>query len=120
MKKETKELIDWMKDFLCTEKSDCKGNTYNFVRFDKAVDFLDSLPEIESKLCHGGYIQDKNGIPCCHGDTVHFDPILGLNFKSGKLLWSANQGMFVIKNDAGEWEIKEVLHFEKIYKGEQK
>ena len=73
MKKETLELVNWMKNFLCTEKSNCKGNVYDFVRFDKAVEFLDSLPEIESKLCHGGYIQDKNGTPCCHGDIVKFE-----------------------------------------------
>ena len=65
MKEETREIINDIKDALRT--------TMNSVRYRRAVDFLDSLPEIESKLCHGGYIQDKNGTPCCHGDIVKFE-----------------------------------------------
>lgn len=40
---------------------------------DRAIEFLDTLPEIESKLCQGGYIKDENGTPCCHGDKIIVD-----------------------------------------------
>lgn len=64
MKEETREIINDIKDALRT--------TMNSVRYRRAVDFLDSLPDIESHLCHGGYIQDKYGTPCCDGDTVMY------------------------------------------------
>lgn len=40
---------------------------------DKICEFLESIPQIESHLCKGGYIQDKNGTPCCDGDRVRFE-----------------------------------------------
>ena len=72
MKQETKEIIDWLEDFLWEEKRNCKGNCDDFERFDKAIGFINSIPEIESHLCSGGYIQDRNGTPCCHGDRIKF------------------------------------------------
>ena len=72
MKEETKELIDWIKkqinlcgECLVAQPEGCWKNDK-----DKAFNFLDSLPEIESHLCRGGYIQDKNGTPCCDGDRI--------------------------------------------------
>lgn len=46
-------------------------DTYNYHE-DKIENFLKSIPQIESHLCKGGYIQDKNGTPCCHGDKIKF------------------------------------------------
>jgi len=75
MKQETKELVDWIKKQISLAgtivtniskpcwQQDC----------DKAITFLNSLPEIESHLCRGGYIQDINGAPCCDGDKVRFE-----------------------------------------------
>ena len=40
---------------------------------DKICEFLNSIPQIESHLCLGGYLQDENGTPCCHGDKVIYD-----------------------------------------------
>ena len=73
MKQETKGLVEWIKNLLLENKSRCKGNIFDFERFDKAVSFLNSLSEIELHLCRGGYIQDKNGTPCCDGDKVRFE-----------------------------------------------
>lgn len=70
MKEETKKLIEWMKiqlGLLRTQTNEIINNSV-----DKSIAFLDSLPEIESKLCQGGYIQDRNGVPCCNGDKVRF------------------------------------------------
>ena len=71
MKQETKDLLLWVSEVL---------NSYSFGKKDlvkqkckKALNFLNSLPEIESKLCQGGYIQDRRGIPCCNGDKVRFE-----------------------------------------------
>lgn len=52
---------------------------------DEICDFLNSIPEIESRLCKGGYIQDSIGTPCCDGDRVTF-AINGAKFV-GTLKW---------------------------------
>ena len=74
MKQETKELVDWIKKqislagtIVTNISQPCWQQDY-----DKAITFLNSLPEIESHLCRGGYIQDKNGTPCCDGELVYF------------------------------------------------
>ena len=66
MKQETKELIKWIKNHISVAVND------DAELHHKAFNFLNSLSEIESHLCKGGYIQDKNGIPCCHGDKIKF------------------------------------------------
>ena len=74
MKQETKELIDWMKKQISiagTVVTDISQPNWQKDQ-KKAIEFLNSLPEIESKLCCGGYIQDKNGTPCCDGDKILF------------------------------------------------
>ena len=71
MKKETKELIEWIKKQIRISGETCVQNPnedWAGIR-NKAYKFLDSIVEIESHLCRGGYIQDRNGTPCCHGDT---------------------------------------------------
>jgi hypothetical protein len=71
MKQETKKLIEWMKIQLGLLRTNTNEIINNSV--DKSITFLDSLPEIELKLCQGGYIQDRNGVPCCNGDKVRFE-----------------------------------------------
>lgn len=75
MKQETKELIDWIKKQinLSGECLVAQPNEYWKEDCEKAIKFLDSLPQIEQHLCFGGYIQDGNGIPCCDGDRVRFE-----------------------------------------------
>lgn len=80
MKKETKALIEWIKAQIgvAAKLDDSYLITTNAISTHKnlekdAVKFLDSLSEIESHLCRGGYIQDKNGTPCCHGDAIKYN-----------------------------------------------
>lgn len=84
MKQETKELIKWAISLITdyrvqnmVEHSNFRKNTpaaqnseIEIKNCEEFADFLNSLPEIEKKLCFGGYIQDRNGTPCCHGDKV--------------------------------------------------
>lgn len=78
MKEETKELVDWIKKQINISKTDHIDKAWNGEHeaynadYEKAMRFLDSLPEIELHLTRGGYIQDKNGTPCCDGDKVSF------------------------------------------------
>lgn len=84
MKGETKKLIKWAEEHfnhyqieICTKPDKYGLGPKGVEQEDRFimdfVNFLHTLPEIESKLCHGGYIQDKNGTPCCHGDIVKFE-----------------------------------------------
>jgi hypothetical protein len=112
MKQETKELVDWIKKQINIAKTNNidpawngRHEAYN-ADYDRAMAFLDSLPEIESHLCKGGYIQDKNGTPCCDGDRVRFKFVESwylLNFKDrytpvmeGKLEFSVETKSFII------------------------
>ena len=75
MRKETKELVEWIKCQILINSDDSYKITKDatekhFSLVKDSIKFLDSLPEIESHLCNGGYIQDKNGTPCCHGDDI--------------------------------------------------
>ena len=74
MKQETKELIQWIEKQISLAGTIVTDASQPYWQKDrkKAIDFLNSLPEIESHLCNGGYIQDRNGTPCCHGDKVRF------------------------------------------------
>lgn len=95
MKEETKELIDWIKKQISlagTIVTDMSQPCWQQDR-DKAIEFLDSLPEIEEKLCFGGYIQDYNGTPCCHGDKVVYKN------KEYTLQWSQPYSRFFLKAD---------------------
>lgn len=93
MKQETKHLIQWIKAVI--EQSLPKAMPYVETDIGKqkkdAISFLDSLPEIESKLCQGGYVQDANGTPCCHGDKI----IVGMYGKKIYTLeWNPKQRCF--------------------------
>lgn len=63
--------------------------------------FLDSLPEIELKLCQGGYIQDRNGKPCCNGDRISNKSIFDDKEEISILYWSKNSSRFYCKNMNG-------------------
>lgn len=93
MKQETKELIDWIKKQINIAKTNnidpaWNGNHKAYdADYQKAMAFLDSLPEIESHLTRGGYIQDKNGVPCCEGDLIKATNNDGSYEVQGVLTW---------------------------------
>ena len=97
MKQETKQTIDWIKKQINLTKEYCidpchkDGYPEYEADYEKAFAFLDSLPEIEHKLCYGGYIQDANGKPCCDGDRVLF------NGKNATLFWSKTYSRFFVR-----------------------
>jgi hypothetical protein len=95
MKKETKDLVRWIKEALeeWANITRCREGNRDYF---KALKFLDSLPEIESHLCNGGYIQDKNGTPCCNGDRI-MQKVIGKD-EIGFLYWSKNDSRFYFKN----------------------
>ena len=127
MKKETKELVKWIKEqlgFVKTEAEKCDlKSAWYFDQYNKAVDFLDSLPEIESHLCRGGYIQDKNGTPCCDTELIYF-LTKSQKEKYGYLIWDKKMARFVIevvderdcKYIVPELEWFEKVKFEKVDK----
>lgn len=99
MKEETKNLIVWIKKQINLAKENCIEPAHKDcypeyeADYEKAMNFLDSLPEIEKHLCQGGYIQDKNGIPCCNGDKVLY------NGQKATLFWSVAYSRFFVKLD---------------------
>lgn len=95
MKQETKELINWIKIQLLAQTKD-NDDEFN-KKINKACNFLDSLPEIESHLCRGGYIQDKYGTLCCDGDKVINESILNTEPIIGTLYWSKGDARFYFK-----------------------
>ena len=128
MKQETKELIDWIKKQLNIAKTNNidpawngKHEAYN-ADYEKAMAFLDSLPEIESHLCRGGYVRDKNGTPCCDGDEVEFETALSrTEHYKGHLLWIADKRSFFIMNqssklNANEIHMNNIRYFTKVVK----
>ena len=90
MKQETKKIIKWIKGHITVVSNEASEHHH------KAFNFLDSLPEIESHLCRGGYIQDKNGTPCCDGELVYFLS-KSQKDKYGYLIWDKKMARFVIE-----------------------
>lgn len=76
---------------------------------DKIENFLKSIPQIESRLCLGGYIQDENGTPCCHGDKVIYDE----NYE-GILEWDKKNARFVIASIYGDYDFTKIKSFVKM------
>lgn len=99
MKQETKELIKWIKYHISVTPNESAEPHH------KAFYFLDSLPEIEEKLCFGGYIQDYNGTLCCHGDKVMYKS------KEYTLQWSQPYSRFFLKADKS---VRDVWDFGRI------
>ena len=113
MKKETKELIEWIKKQIRISGETCVQNpNEDWVGIrNKAYKFLDSIVEIESHLCRGGYIQDENGTPCCDGDRIIYDK----NYE-GFLRWDKNKARFYIASIYGDYTFDKIKSFVK-YKG---
>lgn len=111
MKQETKELISWLKEHLSHYRIELATGRVKIgmvagekeeERAFAAIDFLNSLPEIESQLCRGGYIQDKNGTPCCHGDKVVYKT------KEYTLKWSKPYSRFILE---AERSVRDIWDF---------
>lgn len=125
MKKETKELVEFIKDCVFRYQTELKRGEVDVGMIDgekedktcdKAITFLDSLPEIESHLCRGGYIQDKNGTPCCDGDQLKCVLIEypQEDWFYGKLTWNANDGVFEIYTNTNTYTVTHMSWFEKV------
>jgi len=104
MKEETKELVNWIKCQILTNQDISykitKAATDKYQKTkESALKFLDSLPEIESHLCRGGYIQDSFGTPCCDGDQILNPNLLDGAKELGKLYWSVSDCRFYCKID---------------------
>lgn len=103
MKKETKALVEWIAaQIKIAAKLDnsyliTPGATITHKSLEEDAErFLNSLPEIEEKLCFGGYIQDKNGTPCCQGDKVKYKDIPVDKVGAGTLRWNVDKSRFEI------------------------
>ena len=118
MKQETKEIIDWIKKQISIARCNIGNLSLEYWDKDKqkGIEFLDSLQEIESHLCVGGYIQDSWGIPCCHGDKVRFQYDEG--FYNGTLTFNFTLKCFTIVNENGVffWINNAIKWFEKVEK----
>jgi hypothetical protein len=111
MRQETKELLDYIIhkfDFReslgrCTSKlSPAEAQAFN-ERQDKIQAFLRSIPDIEKHLTEGGYIQDKNGTPICHGDKIIFcNNLEEKSPREGFLFWNPDRAMFEITYEINE------------------
>jgi len=103
MKEETKELVQWIiarLNKLRTEALDSGTEISDLPpQYEQAFAFLDSLPEIESHLCRGGYIQDKDGKPCCDGDQIINPSLLDGKKELGTLYWSKSDCRFYFKKE---------------------
>lgn len=122
MKKETKALIEWIKAQIriAAKLDDSYLITTDAISTHKSLEkdaekFLDSLPEIESHLCNGGYIQDRNGTPCCHGDEVM---VMNKGLKAEedscsifRLYWSASDFRFYLNQNLDPKGKPAGLHF---------
>lgn len=123
MKQAMKELVDSAKRLLgrFSLPSTKTGISPDDVRTArKTIVFLDSLPEIESHLYRGGYIQDSNGTPCCDGDEVKF--CVGKEKRHGTILWNRKYASFYISEifspeddieDEDIYFVRNVIWFEK-------
>ncbi len=123
MKQETKQTIDWIKKQINLAKENCinpahkDGYTEYEADYEKAFNFLDSLPEIESKLRQGGYIQDSNGKPCCNGDTVKITVKKDYKIQEfagktleGYLAWNKTQGRFYVITRPKDFELIDLYY----------
>ena len=124
MKKETEELINWLKDHLLHYRNQLAAGQIKvgLVTGDKeeknaykAIHFLDSLNDIEYRLGKGGYIPDINGTACKYGDSVK---ILNKTDEfggdiTGRLVWSDIDKCFYVDDIIGRKRYHFPLEFEK-------
>ena len=57
----------------------------------------------------GGYIQDKNGTPCCHGDKIIYD-----ENHEGVLEWDKKNARFIIASIYSDYDFTKIKSFIKI------
>ena len=122
MKKESREILDELikgHSCRCERPNGLSDEEYESIdkynhHEDKICEFLESIPQIESHLCLGGYIQDKNGTSCCHGDKVNFQYDEGLY--NGTLTFNFTFKCFTIVNENGVffWTNGAIKWFEKV------
>ena len=118
MKKETKELLEYIILQFSTRKNTRKEMSAQDMvdaigfneRNQKIQNFLRAIPKIEEKLCFGGYIQDRDGVPCCHGDKIML-PTLGF---AGILQWNSASRCFYVTDNNGYYEPLGIFDFEKV------
>ena len=103
VKKNTVLLVKWIKDHIHRTDSSESPDGYNSTRKDAEV-FLDSLPEIESRLCLGGYVRDCIGTPCCDGDTIKVARF-GRGPETVRLKWNSSYKAFDIIHEDGTGEL---------------
>lgn len=137
MKKETKELIKWAMSLIADYRAQNMASHTNFraqnvpaasywkLEADKCkqfAEFLNSLPEIESHLCRGGYILDKNATPCGHNDDIRCVLIECPedDWFYGKLVWNSALGSFQILTHTKTYTCSDMSWFEKIEREEAK
>lgn len=114
MKQETKELVAWIINVI-------NVHPYSITSLDKSplpdanIFLTKTLPEIESKLCQGGYIQDANGVPCCNGDKVkikvksdYAKQKFAGQYLEGFLTWNQTQGRFYVITRQKDFEFSEL------------
>ena len=121
MKEESGKILDELiQDHSCrySMPDDLSNEEYESInRYneheDKICEFLKSIPQIESHLCLGGYIQDKNGTPCCHGDKVNFQ--YDKELYNGTLTFNSTFKCFTIvtENCVFFWTNNAIKWFEK-------
>lgn len=112
MKKETKELIEFIKQaiafyyFSFTVKSEKEFSNLKKIK-DNSLLFLDSLENIENQLKNGGFIPDMHKTPCKAGDIILIKA-LDCNYaqmrykvpevgEKWKLIWNPKYFRFEIK-----------------------
>lgn len=119
MKQETKELLDYIISVFdgrritgsfTVGKQKADVERYN-KKQQKVQAFLRSIPDIEKHLTEGGYIQDRNGTPICHGDKVKiclpcvFDDVSKEAYQEGILQWNKNTAQFEVMYENDEQSV---------------
>jgi hypothetical protein len=107
MRQETRKLLDYIisvfgdrritGDFPTEEEVE-SVNRFN-EKQSKIQAFLRSIPDIEKHLTEGGYIQDRNGTPICHGDKINVydaDECLSGTYKQAVLNWNPRLARFEV------------------------
>ena len=92
MKQESKIIVEWIKKNISQSAAD-----EHYDEWKKAVDFLDSLPAIESRLTKGGYIADKYNKPACAGNKISFKLHGEKGDHTGTLMWSDYDAAFFVQ-----------------------
>ncbi len=107
MKEQTVATVEWIKTAVSSYGAE---GVFGRTMKKTALEFLDSLPGIESRLCRGGYIQDTNGIPCREGDEVEIFTF-GRKPETVILKWNTGYKAFEIIHSDGTEELLAAYQF---------